>query len=99
MRELSSYRDRVIWATSYLRGKAKARFRLYIEDKLVNGTKCRTKTTKIFAYTDNYFAFLSISYGDLNEVKTAELKINRLRQKNSFPEYLARFTGYALQIV
>jgi hypothetical protein len=78
MRELPSYRDRVVWAASYLRGEAEARFRLYVEDKLVNGVKCRTETTKIFAYTDNYFAFLSISYGDLNEVRTAKLEINRL---------------------
>jgi hypothetical protein len=99
MRELPSYRDRVIWAISYLRGEAKARFRPYIEDKLVNDVKCRTETTEIFAYTDNYFAFLSISYGDLNEVRTAELEINRLRQKNFFPEYLTRFTGYASQII
>jgi hypothetical protein len=52
--------------------------------------------TEIFAYTDNYFTFLSMSYGDLNEVKTAEFKINRLRQKDFFSKYLARFTGYAL---
>jgi hypothetical protein len=94
MRELSSYRDRVVWAAFYLRGEAEVRFRPYIEDKLVNGTKCRAEITEIFAYTDNYFAFLSISYGDLNEVRTVELKINRLRQKDSFSEYLAKFTGY-----
>jgi hypothetical protein len=79
MRELPSYRDRVIWAASYLRGEAEARFRPYVKDKLINGVKCRTKTTKIFSYTDNYFTFLSISYRDLNEVKTIELEINRLR--------------------
>jgi hypothetical protein len=79
MRELPSYRDRVVWAASYLRGEAEARFRPYVEDKLMNGVKCRAETTEIFAYTDNYFAFLFMSYGDLNEVKTAELKINRLR--------------------
>jgi hypothetical protein len=99
MRELPFYRNRVVWAASYLRGKAEIRFRPYIKDKLVNGTKCRTKTTEIFAYTNNYFAFLSMFYGDLNEVRTAKLKINRLRQKDSFPKYLARFTGYILQIV
>jgi hypothetical protein len=96
MRELLSYKDRVIWAASYLRGEAEARFRPYVENKLVNNTKYRAKTTEIFAYTDNYFTFLSMSYGDLNEVRTTEFKINRLRQKDSFPEYLAKFTGYAL---
>jgi hypothetical protein len=39
-----------------------------------------------------------MSYRDLNEIRTAELEINRLRQKDFFSEYLARFTGYALQI-
>jgi hypothetical protein len=80
----------------YLKGEIEARFRPYVEDKLVNGVKCRTKTTEIFAYTDNYFTFLFISYEDLNEVKTAKLEINRLRQKNSFLKYLARFTEYIL---
>jgi hypothetical protein len=79
MRELPFYRDRVVWAAFYLRGEAETRFRLYVEDKLVNGVKCRIKITEIFAYTDNYFTFLSMSYGNLNKVKTAELKINRLR--------------------
>jgi hypothetical protein len=96
MRELPFYRNRVVWAAFYLRGEAEARFRLYVEDKLVNGVKCRAETTEIFAHTNNYFAFLSMSYGDLNEARTAKLKINRLRQKDSFSEYLAKFTGYAL---
>jgi hypothetical protein len=39
-----------------------------------------------------------MSYEDLNEIRTAELEINRLRQKDFFPEYLARFTEYASQI-
>jgi hypothetical protein len=99
MRELSSYRNRVVWAASYLRGEAEARFRPYIKDKLVNGVKCRTETTKIFAYTNNYFTFLFIFYGDLNEVRTVKLEINRLRQKDLFPKYLTRFTRYALQII
>jgi hypothetical protein len=79
MRELPSYKDRVVWAAFYLRGEAEARFRPYIEDKLVNGVKCRTEITEIFAYTNNYFIFFFIFYGNLNKVKTAELEINRLR--------------------
>jgi hypothetical protein len=66
MRELPSFRDRVIWTASYLRGEAEARFRPYIEDKLANGAKCRTETSEVFAHTDNYFAFLAMSYRDLN---------------------------------
>jgi hypothetical protein len=34
-------------------------------------------------------------YGDFNEVRTAELELNKLKQSGLFLEYLARFTGYA----
>jgi hypothetical protein len=39
-----------------------------------------------------------MSYKDLNEARTAELKLNRLRRIKSFPEYLAKFTEYAAQV-
>jgi hypothetical protein len=54
-------------------------FRLYLEDRLVNGTNIRPETTEIFRTTDQYLSFLLMLYGDLNEVRTAKLKLNRLR--------------------
>jgi hypothetical protein len=39
-----------------------------------------------------------MSYGDLNEARTAELELNKLKQSRLFPEYLAKFTGYASQV-
>jgi hypothetical protein len=45
-----------------------------------------------------YLAFLFISYKDLNEARTAELELNKLKQSESFPEYLAKFTRYASQM-
>jgi hypothetical protein len=42
-----------------------------------------------------YLVFLSILYGDLNEVRTAELKLNKLKQSGFFLKYLAKFTRYA----
>jgi hypothetical protein len=71
------------------------RFRLYLEDRLANGTNTRPKTSEIFRTTEQFLSFLSISYGDLNEARTAELKLNRLRQTGTFLEYLAKFTGFA----
>jgi hypothetical protein len=71
------------------------RFRLYLKDRLVNGVNTRPKTTEIFRITENFLSFLLILYGDFNEVRTAELKLNRLRQIGTFSKYLARFTGYA----
>jgi hypothetical protein len=71
------------------------RFRLYLKDRLANGTDTRLKTTEIFKTKDNFLAFLSISYRDLNEARIAELKLNRLRQTGTFPKYLAKFIGFA----
>jgi hypothetical protein len=83
-----------VWAALYLRGKAEAKFRPYLEDRLINAEKCKPKTKEVFATITAYLAFLSILYGDLNEAKTAELELNKLKQAESFPEYLAKFTGY-----
>jgi hypothetical protein len=55
------------------------RFRLYLKDRLANGTDIRPEMTEIFKTKNNFLAFLSILYRDLNEVRTAELKLNRLR--------------------
>jgi hypothetical protein len=97
-RELPSIRDKIVWAASYLRGDAEARFRPYLIDKLANGETCSAETKDVFKSTDAYIGFLSMSYGDLNETRTAELELNKLRQKSSFPEYLTRFTQYAAQV-
>jgi hypothetical protein len=78
-REMPMVRDQIIWAASYLRGEAEMRFRLYLEDRLVNGTNIKPETTEIFRTTENFLSFLSMLYRDLNEARTAELKLNRLR--------------------
>jgi hypothetical protein len=79
IREMPIIRDQIIWAASYLRGEAEIRFRPYLEDRLVNGVSCKPETTEIFRTTDNFLSFFSILYRDLNEARTAELKLNRLR--------------------
>jgi hypothetical protein len=66
-------------AAFYLRGEAEIRFRLYLEDRLVNGVNIRPETTVIFRITENFLLFLSMSYRDLNEARMAKLKLNRLR--------------------
>jgi hypothetical protein len=78
-REMSIVRNQIIWVASYLRGEAEMRFRSYLEDRLANGIDTRSETTEIFKTKDNFLAFLSILYRDLNEARTAELKLNRLR--------------------
>jgi hypothetical protein len=89
-------RDQIIWAASYLRGEAEIRFRPYLEDRLANDTNTRPEATEIFRTTENFLSFLLMSYRDLNKARTAELKLNRLRQTGIFPEYLAKFTGFTV---
>jgi hypothetical protein len=55
------------------------RFRLYLKNRLINGVNIKPETTEIFRTTKNFLLFLLISYRDLNEARTAELKLNRLR--------------------
>jgi hypothetical protein len=96
IREMPMVRDQIIWAASYLRGEAEMRFRPYLKDRLVNGINTRPEITEIFRTTDSYLSFLLISYKDLNEARTTELELNRLRQTGTFPEYLAKFIGFAV---
>jgi hypothetical protein len=54
--------------------------------------KLRKENKKIFNNIDLYFNLLRQSFGDFNEAKTAELQLLNLRQRESVPEYLTRFT-------
>jgi hypothetical protein len=98
IREMPMVRDQIIWAASYLRGEAEMRFRPYLKDRLVNDTNIRPETTEIFRTKNQYLSFLSMSYRDLNKARTAELKLNRLRQTSTFLEYLIKFIEFAAQV-
>jgi hypothetical protein len=99
IREMPMVKDQIIWAAFYLRGEAEIRFRPYLKDRLTNDTDCRSEITEIFKTKKNFLSFLFISYRDLNEARTTELKLNRLRQTDIFPKYLAKFTGFIAQVV
>jgi hypothetical protein len=47
---------------------------------------------KIFNNTEAYFDLLRQFFDDLDEARTAELRLLELRQKGSVPEYLTKFT-------
>jgi hypothetical protein len=47
---------------------------------------------------NKYLTTLAQSYGDLNESRTVELELSRLRQTGSVPEYLTRFTQHASRV-
>jgi hypothetical protein len=46
-----------------------------------------------------YLELFKQSYKDLNETRTAELQLQELVQTGTVPEYLTRFTQYALRVI
>jgi hypothetical protein len=84
----------VIWAASYLRKKAFTRFEPYIAHYLKKRSiaDCDLIVTKIVNTIGHYIHLLSQSFGDLNEIKTAKLRLLKLAQSASVPEYLTKFT-------
>jgi hypothetical protein len=69
-----------MWAVSYLREEAFTRFKPYIAHYLKkrNVTDCDLIIVKIVNTIGHYIYFLSQSFGDLDETKTAELRLLEL---------------------
>jgi hypothetical protein len=86
--------EEVMWAASFLRGDAYARFEPYMTHYLDIGTvvKYTPEVRKILEDIKEYITFLNKSYGDFDEARTAELQFMTTEQKRSVPEYLTRFT-------
>jgi hypothetical protein len=55
-------------------------------------------TWNIMSGMGNFLDLLKQSYGDLNEVRTAELQLQELTQAGTVPEYLTRFTQYSSRV-
>ena len=98
-REFTKTPDKILWAASFLRGEAYTRFEPYLTSYLTTGWHSLSSVARHpFESLDNYFDMLKQSYGDLDEVRTAEQELLALRQKGSVPEYLTRFTQYAARV-
>jgi hypothetical protein len=69
-----------MWAASYLREKAFARFKSYIAYYLKKGSiaDCDLMIAKIIDTIGYYIYFLLQSFGDLDETRTAELRLLKL---------------------
>jgi hypothetical protein len=83
-----------MWAVSYLKGEAFARFEPYIAHYLEKGSviDCDLMVVKIVNTIGYYIHLLSQSFGDLDETRTAKLRLLELVQSVSVPEYLIKFT-------
>jgi hypothetical protein len=83
-----------------LRGEAFDRLEPYITQILEKGySGSEKKVRKVFNNLDIYFNLLRQSFGDLDEVRTVELRLLKLRQKGLMPEYLTKFTQYGFRVI
>jgi hypothetical protein len=91
---LKNATEEVVWAASYLKGDAYARFEPYLEHYLEKGScsQCEEPVRTIMAGLNNYLGLLRQFYGNLNEIRTAELQLQDLTQGGTVSEYLTRFT-------
>jgi hypothetical protein len=69
-----------MWAASYLRNKVFVRFKSYIVYYLKRGNvaSCDLIVIKIINTVGYYLEFLLQLFGNLNEIKTAELRLLKL---------------------
>jgi hypothetical protein len=69
-----------MWAASYLKKEVFARFKPYIAYYLEKGsiTDCDLIVAKIVNTIGHYIHLLLQSFGDLDETKTAELRLLKL---------------------
>jgi hypothetical protein len=75
-----------------LRSEVFDRLEPYITQILKKGyAGSEKKIKKIFNNSDTYFNLLRQSFEDLDEARTAELRLLELRQKGLIPEYLTKF--------
>jgi hypothetical protein len=89
-----------MWAVSYLRGEIFTRFESYITYYLKKGSvaNCDLIVVKVVNMIGHYIHLFSQSFGDLDEIRIAELRLLKLIQSASVPEYLTKFTQYASRV-
>ncbi|KAJ5239577.1 hypothetical protein N7468_004196 [Penicillium chermesinum] len=84
--------DKVMYASTYLRGQAFEWFEPYIRDYTDKPSKDRDEATKeVFASYSNFKKKLEATFGDVDATRTAERRLRRLRQTGSASVYTAEF--------
>jgi hypothetical protein len=82
-----------MWAAFYLKNKAFARFEPYIIYYLKKRavSLCDKIVVNVINTVRHYLALLLQLFGDLDKSKTAKLRLLKLIQTTSIPEYLTKF--------
>lgn len=87
--------DKVLFASTYLRGPAFDWFNIYLRDFMDNDDDNQEDETKELIH--NYTKFqrqMNRVFGDVDEERTAERRLQALRQTGSAAEYAAKFQQY-----
>ena len=88
--------QRVLFAASFLRGSAGEWFQPFMTDRMSNLTtpgNCRPETLRVLTW-NGYKEALERMYGDVDERRTAERRMEALRQVTSVAAYAATFQQY-----
>jgi hypothetical protein len=98
---LKNATEKMVWAASFLRGDAYARFEPYMKHYLDRESylQCNKPIRTVMAGMGTYLELFKQSYKNLNETRTAELQLQKLIQIETVPEYFTRFTQYALKVI
>jgi hypothetical protein len=74
---LKNATEKIVWAVSFLKENAYARFEPYLEHYLERGScpQCDEPVRTVMNGMTNYLELLKQSYRDLNETRTAELQL------------------------
>jgi hypothetical protein len=98
--ELGSNEKKVIFAASHFRGSPQEWFRPYLDDHINNLSNLagrKAETAEMFLW-NNFYQALKRMYGDGDERRTAERKMEGLRQTNSVAAYASLFQQYRPQL-
>ena len=96
--QFATPQDRVLYASSYLKGSAFDWFETYIRDFLDHQdqpTLMEEETRTIFNNYSEFVSKIKINFGDIDEERTAERHLQALTQKGSAANYAAEFRQYA----
>jgi hypothetical protein len=98
--ELGTNEKKVIFAASHFRGSPQEWFRPYLDDHIANISNLagrKAETAEMFLWNSFYQAMKRM-YGDGDERRTAERKMEGLRQTNSVAAYASLFQQYRPQL-
>ncbi|SLM33636.1 gag protein [Lasallia pustulata] len=86
--------EKVMYASYYLQGDAEAWFRPYLKDfmnNIADSTQADDETVRMFSGFDKFMYEIRLVFGDIDEERTAERDIQRLKQTKSAADYTDQF--------